>query len=199
MVFSSAILPVAILAAAFSLTPSSHVADEAALPGFEFGMSSKSVFEAARRSGLETDKQNKEKDGRKEAVFTGAMPGVPDAGKEPKTRVSFFKDRVESVTLFVSNADADDALVFERFVSGIHGAPDADKTVFSYTVKSWDTGASKVVLSHSGGGVLKLSHTHSGIRKERRERDIKRDRLKDKRHPVQRMIDGDYSKPDYIE
>ena len=166
--------------------------------GFEFGISPETVFERAKNGGLETEDEGKEKDARRETVFLGAMPGVPQTGGETRTRVSFFKGKVDGVTLLVDGANGDDARVFERFVERAYGAPDAEKTVFSYTVKSWDGDGSKVVLSYSNGGVLKLAHTHTGLRKQRREREIKRDRRKDKRHPVQKMIDGDYSKPDYL-
>ena len=167
--------------------------------GFEFELTPEAVFERARLAGLKTEEEGKEKDARRKTVFLGAMPGIPQAGGEMRTRVSFFKGRVDGVTLLVGGADRNDALVLQEFIERKYGKPDAEKTVFSYTVKSWNEEGSKVVLSHSDGNVLTLAHTHTGLRKKRREREIKRDKIKDKRHPVQRMIDGDYSKPDYIE
>lgn len=171
----------------------------ATVAGFEFELKPEEVFERAKNGGLKTVEKGKEKDARRETVFAGAMPEVPRTDGEVRTRVSFFKSKVDGVTVLVRDADGGDARAFETFIRDKYGPPDAEKTVFSYTVKSWDRNGSKVVLSHSGGGVLKLSHTHTGLRIKRREREIQRERRKDKRHPVQRMIDGDYSKPDYLE
>ena len=186
-------------AAAFAVAQAAAATDGGTAVGFEFELTPEAVFERAESAGLKTEEEGKEKDARRKTVFLGAMPEVPRAGGEMRTRVSFFKGRVDEVTLLVGGADREDALARQEFLEQKYGRPDAEKTVFSYTVKSWNEDGSKVVLSYSDGDVLTLAHTHKGLRKKRREREIERDKIRDKRHPVQRMIDGDYSKPDYLE
>ncbi len=168
-----------------------------ALLGFDFMISSKQAFARAAETGLEVVEEGKNKDARKESVFKGAAVDIASTGEKSKTRISFFKDRIESVAIIIEDAETDDVLAVEKFVYDIYGKPDLEEKVFSFRVKSWNLPDSKLVLSSSDGGVLKLSHTHLQTRKERRERDFAKDKLKDKRHPVQKMIDGDYSKPEY--
>ncbi len=173
-------------------------AETGALLGFEFGLSSKNAFKKAAENGLETLEKGKNKNGRRVAVFKGAATGVPVSdGEKAKTRVTFFRDRVETVTLLLSTASERDALAVERFVSEKYGLPSANEEVLSYIVKSWNPPESRVALSYSRGGVLKLAHTHLPTRKDRYERKLRRDKIKDKRSPARRMIDGDFSKPDY--
>lgn len=165
--------------------------------GFKFDISAKETKKAAKAEGLEMIEEEKDKDGRKNIVFRGSFNAVSVPGKNTKTKVSFFKNRIETVAVITEGADASSARELEDFISGKYGAPDADEKVFSYTVKSWELEDSRLTISHSGGGVLKLAQTDTRTRKKRRERDIARDKRKDRRHPVQKMIDGDFSKPEY--
>ncbi len=167
------------------------------LMGFDFNLSSKHTLEKTRDMGLEILKESKEKDSRKEMLFKGKPPAVPKVGKETETKVVFFGDRIETVTLLARDVDEPEALAVEKFVEDRYGKPDAYEEIFSFTVKSWSLPDTKVVLSRSNGGILKLAQTNLRIRKKRHEREITRKKNKEKRHPVQKMIDGDYSKPDY--
>lgn len=166
------------------------------LLGFDFMTPSKHAFKKAAEMGLQTLEKGKSKDARKEAVFSGSAARIPVGGGNAVTRVSFFKGKIEAVTLLVSGANEEDMLAVETALRKRYGAPDAEEEIFSYRVKSWDLPDSKLVCSYSGR-TLKITHSHLQTRKKRRERDFAREKLKDKRHPVQKMLDGDYSKPDY--
>lgn len=173
----------------------SSVAAADSVAGFDFSLSPERAFERAAELGLAPVDRGRGKDGRRVAVFGGAAPGVP-FGPGARTRLVFFKNGIETATLVRSDADDADALAVEEFVVARHGPPSADETVFSYTVKSWNLPDSRVVLSYSRGGVLKLDHIHLPTRRERRERDFRRKKTEGERSPVQRMLDGDYSNPE---
>ncbi len=169
------------------------------LLGFQLSLSKKRAFERAAEIGLETLEEGDKKDERKVVVFSGAAVDIfTDSAREVRTRVTFFKDKIEAVALLASSVQESDALAVERFVVSKYGEPAADEEIFSYRVKSWDLADEKVVFSYSRGGAMKLDHTHLPTRKERYERSIKRKKIKDLRPPVQRVIDGDYSKPDNL-
>lgn len=168
------------------------------LLGFSLSLSSKRALERATALGLETLEKGSGRDGRKTVTFKGAAAGFAAGdAREVRTRLTFFKGRIESVTLFASLANERDALAVEEFVARKYGEPAADEEIFSYRVKSWNLPDSRVVVSYSRGGVLKLDHIHLPTRKDRYERDIQKKKIKDTRPPAQRMIDGDFSKPDY--
>ncbi|WP_462137040.1 hypothetical protein [Candidatus Mycalebacterium sp.] len=186
----------AVFAVFFCLAFTAPAASGEPLLGFDLMTPSKHAFKRAADMGLQTLEKGKTKNARKEVVFSGSAAQIPVGTEETITRLSFYKDKIEAVTLLGNGADEKDALAVETAIRERYGEPDAEEEIFSYRVKSWDLPDSKLVFSYSGD-TLKISQTHLQTRKKRYERDFAREKLKDKRHPVQKMLDGDFSKPEY--
>ncbi|QMU56636.1 MAG: hypothetical protein GKS04_05855 [Candidatus Mycalebacterium zealandia] len=186
----------AVFAVFLCLTFTVPAASGESLLGFDFMTPSKRAFAIANHMGLRTLEKGKTKNARREAVFSGSAAQIPIGTEETITRISFYRDKIEAVTLLGNGADEEDAQAVAMALRERYGAPDAEEEVFSYRVKSWNLSNSRLTFSYSGD-TLKISQSHLETRKERHERDLTRERLKDKRHPVQKMLDGDFSKPEY--